>query len=332
MRFQILDGESGAHHHFVLRIESWSRTKKRGWELTKEVTLEDDESDEIRALLMFVSSAMDGVPDRPGRYLVIDTQEAPQLRDIIGMLSGSRTGDRLEVAKVILMDLLDEQFDPSGLLTTLEPGYASVLRKIAAASKLVEYRKALDELTGLVAEGEVAEQRLQALLEKHPWMFGSEYSERLQRRTWTRDDRHDFVLRRTVDGFLEVIEIKTPFPELLRRFDTSHESYYPSAKLSQVIGQVIRYIGEVERSRDTIFAKDKEDPLKIRARIVIGRDGHEEHQRGLRQLNAHLHGVEVITFDQLIRIAERVIQVFEGETGVDLPNPQAEDAEDDLPF
>ena len=41
-------------------------------------------------------------------------------------------------------------------------------------------------------------------------MLGSEYSELLDRRTWTRDDNVDFMLRRTADNYLEVIEIKTP--------------------------------------------------------------------------------------------------------------------------
>jgi hypothetical protein len=33
----------------------------------------------------------------------------------------------------------------------------------------------------------------------------------------------------------------------------------------------------------------------------------------LHNLNAHLHRIEVITFDQLLRIAARVIAVFEAE-------------------
>jgi hypothetical protein len=33
----------------------------------------------------------------------------------------------------------------------------------------------------------------------------------------------------------------------------------------------------------------------------------------LYNLNAHLHRIEIITFDQLLRIAARVITVFEAE-------------------
>lgn len=97
------------------------------------------------------------------------------------------------------------------------------------------------------------------------------------------------MLRRTSDNYLEIIEIKTPFQDALLNYDKSHDSYYPSSRLSLVLGQVIRYIAELERSRDSILSKDKLDTLKIRARVIVGRDGDALHQEGLRNLNAHLH-------------------------------------------
>jgi hypothetical protein len=141
-------------------------------------------------------------------------------------------------------------------------------------------------------------------------MFGSEYSELLPRRNWTRDEKLDYMLRRTVDNYLEIVEIKTAFAEPLFVFDKSHDCYCPSAKLSQLVGQVMHYIEEVERNRDSILAHDNEDTLKIRALAIAGRDGGSEQQAALRNFNAHLHGIEVITFDQLVRIANRVLSIF----------------------
>lgn len=51
--------------------------------------------------------------------------------------------------------------------------------------------------------------------------------------------------------------------------------------------------------------------MKIRARVIIGRDGDDGQQIALREFNAHLHRIEVLTFDQLLRIADRVLSVFE---------------------
>ena len=91
-----------------------------------------------------------------------------------------------------------------------------------------------------------------------------------------------------------------------------------SLRVLPVLGQVIRYIAELDRDRDKILSKDRCDTLKIRARVIVGRDGDLGHQEGLRNLNAHLHRIEVVTFDQLVRIAARVLDVFESDRVVSL--------------
>jgi len=139
-------------------------------------------------------------------------------------------------------------------------------------------------------------------------MFGSEYSELLDRRRWTRDDQQDFMLRRTGDGYLEVIEIKTPLSgKPLFRNDPSHDTLCPGPELSAVLGQALSYIEEIDRDRDRIRVSDEEDTNKIRGRIIIGRDIDAEQVAALRRLNGHLHRVEIMTFDQLVRIAKQVV-------------------------
>jgi len=142
---------------------------------------------------------------------------------------------------------------------------------------MVDYSRAYAKLETLVQDASTPEKKLQEHLTNNPWMFGSEYSELLPRRSWTRDDRLDYMLRRTVDDFLESIEIKTPFRDALFIYDDTHESFFPSSKLSLVLSQVVRYIEEVERARDSILAKDGCDTLKIRARAILGRDGPPAH-------------------------------------------------------
>ena len=135
----------------------------------------------------------------------------------------------------------------------------------------------------------MGESKLQRLLTDNAWLFGSEYSELLSRRNWTRDHNLDFMLRRTADDYWEFIESKTPFTRPLFRYDPSHAS----------------------RNRDHIITHDGCDPLKIRARIIIARDGDEGQETALREFDAHLHRIEVLTFDQLLRIADRVLSVFQ---------------------
>jgi hypothetical protein len=45
--------------------------------------------------------------------------------------------------------------------------------------------------------------------------------------------------------------------------------------------------------------------------VIIGRDGEVDQQKAHRNFNGHLHRIEVLTFDQLLRIADRVLSVFE---------------------
>lgn len=199
---------------------------------------------------------------------------------------------------------------------------------------MVEYRAAYEKLRELVEMPGTPESAFQKHLEENPWMFGSEYSELLARRHWTRDEQLDYMLRRTVDGYLEIVEIKTAFDDPLFLWDSSHECYYPSAKLSSVLGQVMGYLEEVERDRDKILVKDDEDTLKIRARAIVGRDGDGGHEAALRNFNGHLHGIEILTYDQLLRIAERVLSIFEDDEFDDEPGvaTPADNFDDDIPF
>ena len=96
-----------------------------------------------------------------------------------------------------------------------------------------------------------------------------------------------------------------------------------------MIGQVMRYIEEVERNRDSILAKDEADTLKIRARAIVGRDHTSGEQAALRNLNAHLHRIEIITFDQLVRIGERVMSIFEAPEST---GPEQDITNDEIPF
>jgi hypothetical protein len=175
---------------------------------------------------------------------------------------------------------------------------------------MVRYKKTLESLERLV-QGNATEPQFQRLLQGNPWLFGSEYSVLLDRRRWVRDDEQDFVLRRTIDGYLEIIEIKTPLGGTpLFVVDASRHSLHPRKELSQALGQAVRYVERVESRRLQIRADDEEDPLKVRARIIIGRDGDKGQQEALRNLNGHLHRIEIITFDQLLRIGQRIIRMF----------------------
>jgi hypothetical protein len=312
----VLDRNTYAIHHYSLTIQTYRTNKGRlEPDPRKSVTLDTDGVDEIERLLRLVQTAYDGsLPDADGRYLVIPAAaaqpEAETLQTIINNLDDPQSIRALSnllarvAQKPALLDLLLQQAARSPQL----------FAEAAAVLNIAAYKRALNLLRGLIDAGAgVPEARFQELLSEHPWMFGSEYSELLDRRRWTRDEQQDFVLRRTTDGYIELIEIKTPLGgKNLFNPDPSHQSYYPGVELSKVAGQVMNYIEKLDADRHAIRANDGEDTCKIRGKIIIGRDGDEHQRAALRRYNGHQHRIEVLTFDQLLRIAERVVSYLEG--------------------
>jgi len=328
---EILDPKTKNLHHYSLKIDSIDRRKNKGWFVKpeKSVRLEGDDPNEIEHLYRFLTALTEGrLSSKTGDLRVIGSRDYEKLEKLLDVLPNLASSDKVELVKTILSHVEASHSCVEEFVKAFQTSNSETLRHIAVASRIVEYKKAYAALKSLVEDPNTTEPNIQKHLEQNPWMFGSEYSELLDRRTWTRDDTVDYMLRRTIDNFLEIIEIKTPFPESLLLYDTSHDSYYPSAKLSPVIGQVMRYIEEIERARDSILSKDGFDTLKIRARIIIGRDGDVRHQVALRNLNAHLHRIEVITYDQLLRIAAKVLAVFESE--ITKEPPHGDEAGDDV--
>lgn len=287
-----------------------SRKKLGGnWqnEPTKSFTLDGD--DQIRTAVRFISAACGGsIPDLAGDFVMVPAArglDAEAIQAAIDELGASGQTD-------VLADLLRRVARERGAAVELFKRVTADPDAFAAAAatmNLARYRQELKRMEALI-DVDAKEQDFQTLLSQNSWMFGSEYSEHLaDQRRLTRDTQQDFLLRRTTDGYVEVIEIKTPLTGVgLFRFDKSRKAHFAGQDLSAAVGQVSRYIEELEADRLAIKARDGIDTLKIRAKIIIGRDGDKEQQVALRRFNGHLHRIEVITFDQLVAVARRVTE------------------------
>jgi Domain of unknown function (DUF4263) len=326
---ELINPATGEFHHYSLKIDQIDKTKQ-GWFSTpeKSIRLEGKDPDEIEKLYRFIGASLnENFGDETGELHLIRGEDYAKLEELIKVLPNLANNDKLQLAKNVLAQIDGADSTATEFVSAFQGTNEQTLQHIATATRLIQYRRALEQLKEMVADAGTGESSFQRHLKTNPWMFGSEYSELLSRRNWTRDDQLDYMLRRTVDNYLEIVEIKTAFTESLFVHDRDRDLYYPSSRLSPVIGQVMRYIEEVERNRDSILAKDDADTLKIRARAIVGRDHPADEAAALRNLNAHLHRIEVITFDQLIRIAERVLSIFEGPK-----QNGADDFDDDIPF
>lgn len=169
-------------------------------------------------------------------------------------------------------------------------------------------RNAIDEFRELI-EAEESEQEYQEFLENHPWIFGARYVDNRDERELTRDEEVDFCLE-TVNGYYDIFEIKRPNHTVMVE-DSSHDTYRPSAKLSEAVSQVQHYIKEIEASHSEILRRDGLDVLKPRGTVVIGADLDPDEREGLRVYNSFLTRIDVVTYSELARKGDRLIQAYQ---------------------
>ena len=121
----------------------------------------------------------------------------------------------------------------------------------------------------------------------------------------------------TVDGFVDVLEIKLPDDPVINE-DTSHKgSWKWTAEANAAIGQVVNYLGEIDRLRLEIERSIRANYgyevslVKPRAFILIGDsiDWDDSKKEGLRKLNHALHGIEVLTYRDLVARGAQAIKV-----------------------
>jgi hypothetical protein len=314
--WEIWDRHTGALHHHAVTIDTYNRTAtgpSAGWTVPHErsITLTDEHGDELRPLSAFLAAVFGNtIPSHEGDYLLVPMDDSAASEGIVReLLDAISAGGK---ATVIAGALATAKGDPDVLRELAEASKRDPesSRLAAAALTVSRYTAALEKLERLIEENAL-EREFQKHLTANQWIFGSEYSELLDNRHLTRDENQDLIFRRTVDGYVEIIEFKRPHPGVdLFVEDASHQSLYPRSEVTEAVGQVIHYIEEIEANRHMIMVKDQLDTNKIRAKIIIGRSSDERQLAALRTLNGHLHRIEFLTFDQLLNIGRHVLRTL----------------------
>lgn len=162
-----------------------------------------------------------------------------------------------------------------------------------------------------MADRTKAEHEYQQWFETHPWVFGTEYVRRIPARTIDLHSQADILLV-SVDGFVDVFELKKP-SEAPLLFDSSHDTYYPSAELSKSLAQAMHYLRVINENRRALVEDWGELVFRPRAIIVVGRshDWAEPQKRGWRNLRTSLQNIDLLTFDQVLARAEQLIAQYE---------------------
>ncbi|MCY3857742.1 MAG: DUF4263 domain-containing protein [Gammaproteobacteria bacterium] len=308
--WDIRDSNTGEVKRSTFKFQSLRRTNDRGWELEHHHSfspggenLPDSGDNPYRFL-----SSMNSVKDVRG-YIVLDSEgiDLERLSDVLAIVSS--TGKQGELLSRIFK-WIHEDPQAHSRLTQLSSDDLPGSQSLAAAINYVRYAEALNRFKGMV-ERNAPEQDFQTFLEENHWLFGSEYSELIDKRTLVVGQQLDFLLRKTVDGYLEVIEIKTPLDGasgLVK--DTSHGIYCLGSETNKSAQQVLNYLSTHEAELHQIKSKENLDVSRIRGKLIIGRDGCEAEQNARRLYNANSHMVEVISFDSLIRMGQRILDIM----------------------
>ncbi|MFK5599785.1 Shedu anti-phage system protein SduA domain-containing protein [Methylobacterium sp. HMF5984] len=331
--FDIPDTKRGGVHHDNLKIETQIR-ENGGWGPPVDGRSISLEREEIDRLTDFLGARRDGViPSDRGRYLMLPAgAKAEFLLEQVGALE---TPDKTDALALLLRHASEKPQMLRDLIERLSTD-GDYLEKTVASINLAVYERVVKKLEYLI-DTSTREQDFQSLLEEHPWLFGSGYSELLPRRCFVRDQQKDFVTRRTTDGRIEVIEIKTPMNgKSLFAYDADHKNLFPSSALSRVTAQVENYLDSLDGNRNAIKVTDNIDTAKVCAKIIIGRDGDDAQRSSLVRHNGHLNRIEIITFDGLLAIAKRVLRYLQDPVSHDRrgnpPKSQALELDDDIPF
>lgn len=221
--------------------------------------------------------------------------------------------DRIKLSQSFVQKVM-RTFDTPEAQELLIQAKQDDVNNLFASVKQAKNRQALKEVDGLLGE-DTSEHSLEEWIKDNDWVFGIEYIRRLDA---TRIGIHEDsdLLVESLDGYADLIELKKASAHPLFNYDSDHDCYYPAATLSQVLGQVINYLRIMEANYAILKSEDGLDVLKPRAKIVIGRSSQfrdEKEKNALRTLNDTLHNIEVITYDEIVARAKRIVKAYDKE-------------------
>jgi hypothetical protein len=226
--------------------------------------------------------------------------------------------NKSEVLKQLIENNTSDEF--WNLLRDSNPELATHLaRSQIQASRIDVLNKFTERLTKQYTETTGADS-WQKWIYSHTWLFGVQYLSPFEKTKINLSGSMPDYLFPTVDGFLDVLEIKLPEDEVIIA-DTSHAGAFKwSPETNIAIGQVVNYLSDIEHFRyelqEKILKEYKVEVsiIKPRAFILIGNKEHwlKEKKEALRKMNHALHGIEVLTYYDLLQRGKETASMFSG--------------------
>lgn len=177
--------------------------------------------------------------------------------------------------------------------------------------ELRKKQNAIKEFEDMLQEDTV-EHNWQAWFKENSWVLGTDFVKVLDEREVDTDNIVDYLMQ-AYDGFLDIVELKRPEGDLrFWRKLLDHGNYIPSTSLVKAITQASKYIYEVEREANSVKFLERVDNVKAikpRCLLIFGRseDWNDDQKEAYRILNAQYHSLTILTYDQVLDRAKRII-------------------------
>jgi len=222
----------------------------------------------------------------------------------------------LKKTSLMVKDLRQEQNELKQNIAELEE-----LKRESSIAFYIERLAELKSRFGKNYRETAGKDSWQSWLYKNNWIMGIQYLPPIENQRVSFDNIPDYLFP-TLDGFIDILEIKLPSYEVIKP-DLSHPgSYAWSPEANKAIGQVVNYLYEMELNQLALQKKINRkyarqlcreiNVIKPRAFILIGmEDGWDaETKEAFRKLNHTLHGIEVITYTELVKRGEYIINLY----------------------
>lgn len=243
--------------------------------------------------------------------IIIEQLKESDLNTILQLLEKFESNDKINGLLSSLNDLEIENLHGAyhHKLMTSEISNLEKLIELEVSGSITEEIKNHCEL--LKYSAGQPEKIFQNWIESNLWVFGIDYIRKHDERKIALFSEGDLLME-TVDGFLDLIELKRPKHELLK-FDNSHKCYYPHPDLSIVIGQSLFYLQKLSEYKLIIQDEYKLKIVMPRIKIIVGRNNSfiEEQKTCLRMLNTNLNAIQIITYDDLVIFGKLLLKANE---------------------
>jgi hypothetical protein len=197
------------------------------------------------------------------------------------------------------------------------------LEEIKNKSNIVYYSTKIKEFKSRLGKN-YKESSWQSWIYNNNWIIGVQYNPPIEKEKVGFKSIPDYLFP-TLDGFIDILEIKLPNHEVIKKDQSHPGSYAWSPEANRAIGQVVHYLYEMElhqlelqrdinRAYSTKLSREIYI-IKPRAFILIGRDDDWDDSRkeAFRKLNHALHDIEVITYTDLIKRGEKIIALYSND-------------------